>query len=133
VRSRKDNNRNLANLLRGSRPLQFTAPTELAQVGVTCAPKRVSLVTQDGSSLVTNAARQKPALCYQLDYTIYSPELGSVDFTAAAEDNSFLLSGDATAGRKQIAKLASVAMPGAPSEIVVYHFDRAPKADLLTA
>jgi hypothetical protein len=57
-------------------------------------------VTQDGSTLATNAARQKPALCYQLDYIICSPELGSVDFTAAAEDNFFLRAGDATACTK---------------------------------
>jgi hypothetical protein len=67
------------------------------EVGVTCAPKRVSLVTNDGSSLVTNAGRQKPPQRHQLDYTIQWLELRSVDFTAAAEDKFFLRAGDATA------------------------------------
>jgi hypothetical protein len=38
-----------------------------------------------------------------LDYTIHSPELRSVDFTAAAKDNSTLQAVDATDCRKQIA------------------------------
>jgi hypothetical protein len=79
----------------------------------------MQLLTHDGSSLVTSAARQKPVLCHQLDYTIYSPELGSVDFTAAAEDNSFLPSVDATSRTKQTAKLAAVAIPWCTKRIAV--------------
>ena len=36
------------------------------------------------------ADRQNPLQCHLLDYTIHSPELRSVDFTAAASDNSLL-------------------------------------------
>jgi hypothetical protein len=42
------------------------------------------------------AGRPKPPQRHQLDYTIHWPELRSVDFTAAAEDNFFLRAGDAT-------------------------------------
>jgi hypothetical protein len=47
-----------------------------------------------------------------LDYTIHWPELRSVDFTAAAEDNFFLRAGDATAVSKQMSQVAAVAITG---------------------
>jgi len=42
-----------------------------------------------------------------LDYTIHSPELRLVDFTAAAKGNSTLLAGDATAVAGKKRKLRS--------------------------
>ena len=39
--------------------------------------------------------RQMPSWRHQLDYTFRWPELRSVDFTAAAKDNPFLLAVDA--------------------------------------
>jgi hypothetical protein len=65
--------------------------------------EQLPYLTQELSSLVTNAARQKPALCYQLDYTIDWAELGSVDFTAAV--NAILIgqAGDTPDCRKQTA------------------------------
>jgi hypothetical protein len=65
------------------------------------------------------AGRQKLPQRHQLDYTIHWPELRSVDFTAAAEDNFFLRAGDATAISKQIAKLASVAITECTKRIAV--------------
>jgi hypothetical protein len=43
-----------------------------------------------------------------LDYTIHWPELRSVDFTAAAEDNFSMLAGDASSVAKLLSKFASV-------------------------
>jgi hypothetical protein len=90
-------------------------------------------VTHDGSTLVTNASIVETTRCHQLDHTFRCPELRSVDSTAASWHQDDPAAVGATDCTNLIAKLASVAMPGAPSEIVVYHFDRAPKADLLTA
>jgi hypothetical protein len=50
----------------------------------------------------------KPPLCHQLEYTFHWPELWSVDFTAAAEGNSFLVAGDATAVSKESGYLPAV-------------------------
>jgi hypothetical protein len=41
-----------------------------------------------------------------MEYTIHSPELRSVDFTAAAEDNFFPLAGDVTACTNKSSKNA---------------------------
>ena len=56
-------------------------------------------------------------LCHQLDYTFHWSELWSVSFTAAAEDNSFVQSGDATAALKPVVPLASVWLTDARSEM----------------
>ena len=76
-------------------------------------------MTNVGSSLVTNATRKKPALWHHLDYTIYSPELRSVDFTAASYRRSQTAEVDATDVRKQFAKLAAVAIPWCRKQISV--------------
>jgi len=47
---------------------------------------------------------------HQIHCDFRFPELRSVDFTAAAEDNFFLRAGDATASRKRTGKLAAVAI-----------------------
>ena len=72
---------------------------------------RIAIVTHVGSTLVTNAAIRRPpniAPRHQFDHAFHCPELRSVDFTVAANDNPVLRSVDATACRKKTAKLASV-------------------------
>jgi hypothetical protein len=58
-----------------------------------------TFLTEDGSTLVTQLFAGKPSAAqrHQFDYALYCPELRSVDFTVAANDNSSLQAGDATA------------------------------------
>jgi len=53
------------------------------------------------------AGRQKTPQRHQLDYTIHWPELRSVEFTAAPNDNSFLLAGDASSASFSEGELAA--------------------------
>jgi hypothetical protein len=51
--------------------------------------------------MATNAALRRPPIVaqrHQFDCAFHCPELRSVDFTAAASDNSLLLAVDATEG-----------------------------------
>ena len=69
------------------------------------------VLTQDGSTLLTNAAIRRPPIVaprHQFDHAFHCSELRSVDFTAAANDNPVVRAVDATACRKKTAKLASV-------------------------
>ena len=68
-------------------------------------------MTNVGSTLATNAALRRPpgiALRHQFDYAFHCPELRSVDFTAAANDDSLLRSVDATDGTSRSAELKEV-------------------------
>ena len=60
------------------------------------------------------AGRQKAPQRHQLDYTIHWPELRSVDFTAAAEDNFFLRSVDASEASLLDGEMQSVFYTAAP-------------------
>jgi hypothetical protein len=55
--------------------------------------------------------RQILPRCHLLDYTIQSPELRSVEFTAAAKENSNLLEVDATAASFIAGELTAVGTP----------------------
>ena len=72
------------------------------------------VLTQDGSSLVTNAAIRRPpniAPRHQFDHAFDCSELRSVDFTAAANDNPVVRAVDATAASFSEGELTAVGTP----------------------
>ena len=76
-----------------------------------CLDQWRELLTQVGSTLVTNAVLRRPPKATpapSVDYTTHWPELRSVDFTAAAEDNFSVMAVDASASTKKSLFVRSV-------------------------